>query len=80
MNRSSLVTVLAAVAVLWLGDAAGGGQTRSAREIREDAYRANNLGVALLEQFKFEESAAAFREALRLDPSPNVNGSSLCDA
>ena len=35
---------------------------------REDAYRANNLGVALLEQFKYKEAADAFRRALQLDP------------
>jgi tetratricopeptide (TPR) repeat protein len=35
---------------------------------REAAYRANNLGVALLEQFKFAEAAAQFRSALAIDP------------
>src|SRR5215213_303224 len=35
---------------------------------REDAYRANNLGVALLEQFKYKEAADAFGRALKLDP------------
>ncbi|HEX8708157.1 MAG TPA: FG-GAP-like repeat-containing protein [Pyrinomonadaceae bacterium] len=35
---------------------------------REDAYRANNLGVALLEQFKHKEGAASFSRALQLDP------------
>jgi tetratricopeptide (TPR) repeat protein len=35
---------------------------------REDAYRANNLGVALLEQYKYREGADAFARALRLDP------------
>jgi tetratricopeptide (TPR) repeat protein len=41
-------------------------QTRPAT--REDAYRANNLGVALLEQFKYKEGADAFRRALQIDP------------
>ena len=36
---------------------------------REDAYRANNLGVALLEQFRYPDAAAAFRQALGLDAS-----------
>ncbi len=36
---------------------------------REDAYRANNLGVALLEQFKHKDAADAFRRALQLDPN-----------
>ena len=34
---------------------------------REEAYRANNLGVALLEQFKHKEAADAFRRAGYLD-------------
>ena len=36
--------------------------------VREDAYRANNVGVALLEQFKHKEAADAFRRALQLQP------------
>lgn len=35
---------------------------------REDAYRANNIGVALLEQFKYKEAADSFRRALQLEP------------
>src|SRR5688572_12754272 len=35
---------------------------------REDAHRANNLGVALLEQFKHKEAADAFKRALQLAP------------
>src|SRR5687767_1971019 len=35
---------------------------------REEAYRANNIGVALLEQFKHKEASDAFRRALQLDP------------
>src|SRR5689334_23203664 len=35
---------------------------------REDAYRANNLGVALLEQFKYKEASDAFKHALQLAP------------
>ena len=36
---------------------------------RENAYRANNIGVAWLEQYNFANAAASFRDALRLDPS-----------
>jgi Tfp pilus assembly protein PilF len=36
-------------------------------ERREDLYRKNNLGVALMEQYKHEEAAARFREALAED-------------
>jgi cytochrome c-type biogenesis protein CcmH/NrfG len=35
---------------------------------RENAYRENNIGVALLEQFKYKEGGEAFRRALRIDP------------
>jgi len=40
----------------------------ASRDVRERAYRANNRGVALLEQFSAQEAAAAFREALAHDP------------
>ena len=36
--------------------------------VREEAYRANNIGVALLEQFKYKEATAAFKRALQLQP------------
>ena len=35
---------------------------------RENAYRENNIGVALLEQFKYKEGAEAFKRALQIDP------------
>jgi len=38
-------------------------------ETRERAYRANNRGVAQLEQSKYAEAADAFRQALRIDPA-----------
>jgi len=37
-------------------------------DAREAAYRANNVGVALLEQFNYTAAADRFREALRLNP------------
>ena len=36
--------------------------------VRESAYRANNIGVARLEQYDFAAAAAAFRQALAADP------------
>ncbi|HSD29853.1 MAG TPA: FG-GAP-like repeat-containing protein, partial [Vicinamibacteria bacterium] len=36
---------------------------------REAAWRENNLGVALLEQFRFTDAAGAFQRALAKDPS-----------
>jgi len=47
-------------------------QQKSAAAAREDAYRANNLGVALLEQYKHKEGAAEFTRALQLDPKLNL--------
>jgi tetratricopeptide (TPR) repeat protein len=47
----------------------GAGAAPDPRQAREQAYRANNRGVALLEQFRQGEAVEAFREALRLDPS-----------
>jgi Tfp pilus assembly protein PilF len=41
----------------------------ASRDTRERAYRSNNVGVALLEQLKYPEAAAAFREALTIDAS-----------
>lgn len=43
-------------------------QNGAADARREDAYRANNLGVALLEQYKYREGAESFRRALTLSP------------
>lgn len=40
----------------------------SVRAAREDAYRANNIGVALLEQYKYKEGAEAFTRSLSIDP------------
>jgi tetratricopeptide (TPR) repeat protein len=63
-------------AVAWLGapgagvraHSAGEGGTPAVSPAREAAYRENNLGVALLEQFRFADAAQAFRRALEKDP------------
>ncbi len=39
---------------------------------REDAYRANNVGVARLEQFEYKEAAEAFHRALQIDPELTI--------
>ena len=36
---------------------------------REDAYRANNVGVALLEQYNHADAAKRFQQALDIDPT-----------
>src|SRR4030095_11603046 len=44
-------------------------QNTNPQSQKEDAYRANNIGVAFLEQFKYREAAAEFRQALKVEPS-----------
>ena len=61
-RRVRVLCVLCVLGVLCV--AACRGQTPPPAAARERAYRANNRGVALLEQFKYPEAAAAFREAL----------------
>ena len=39
---------------------------------RERAYRANNVGVALLEQFDYEGAARSFADALKLHPELDI--------
>ncbi|MBI3494251.1 MAG: VCBS repeat-containing protein [Acidobacteria bacterium] len=58
---------MSVVSLALIHPACGRGLARG--EARERAYRANNLGVAQLEQFKYVEAAAAFREALQRDSS-----------
>src|SRR5688572_8568447 len=41
----------------------------TATDTREAAYRANNRGVGLLEQFAYDRAIAAFQEALQIDPA-----------
>ena len=50
-----------------INSAPGNASARSIEQ-REAAYRANNLGVALLEQFKAKEAAESFTRALQLQP------------
>ncbi len=58
-RRSVSVAMLIAASV-----ACGRGQ-----DTREPAYRENNRGVALLEQFQYPQAAEAFRQALATDGS-----------
>jgi cytochrome c-type biogenesis protein CcmH/NrfG len=64
----AVAAVLAAHASSSRRPEAASPQTPAGAAAREEAYRANNLGVALLEQFKHKEGADAFRRALALDP------------
>ena len=66
------VLSVAALLIAGFGAIQGGSQPRpqpTASAAREDAYRANNVGVALLEQYNHAEAAASFKRALTIDPS-----------
>lgn len=52
----------------------------SQQKAREDAYRANNMGVALLEQYKYREAADQFSRALQLDPKLSLARTNLAIA
>ncbi|HKY20602.1 MAG TPA: FG-GAP-like repeat-containing protein [Vicinamibacterales bacterium] len=56
------LTATAALALVWTLY----GQAGAARE---NAYRENNIGVAYLERYDYSAAAAAFRRALKIDPS-----------
>src|SRR5688572_7473860 len=67
-----VLSILLAVAFAIPGGSLAHRQTPPTPGSREDAYRANNLGVALLEQFKHKEGAEAFKNALKIDPKLNL--------
>src|SRR5262245_51434309 len=59
--------------ILLMGLLLGTAACRRGRdERRENAYRANNRGVALLEQFSYDAAIDAFRQALQIDPALRV--------
>src|ERR1041385_9341339 len=65
--RKLLIALVVLIGVTLLIGSSRAKQTQAPTS-REDAYRANNLGVALLEQFKYKEGADAFKRALQIDP------------
>jgi tetratricopeptide (TPR) repeat protein len=71
MTRVLAAVAVAAAVVVGLARPFADGQTprQSPAGDREAAYRNNNFGVALLEQYQYESAASAFRDALRVDPS-----------
>ena len=71
LSVSLVVAVFGVFAATLTGLTQTGGRAPAANQaaVREDAYRANNIGVAMLEQFKYKEAADAFQRALKLDPA-----------
>jgi len=53
---------------------------QSGADKRESAYRANNVGVALLEQYKPREAVESFSRALAIDPELRLAQINLCIA
>ena len=67
--RSSAFVAVLSVSCVACGDRSRSGPPADrVREDQESAYRANNRGVALLEQFAHDKAVDAFREALALGP------------
>ena len=63
------IAAIAVIALALLQQTGGRGAPAGAVE---NAYRANNRGVALLEQFNYDGAAAAFREALKISPDLGI--------
>ena len=68
MTYGTLASVFLAVILALAGIVPGAGVQGGPTE-RERAYRANNLGVARLEQFDYDGAAQSFGEALKIDPA-----------
>jgi Tfp pilus assembly protein PilF len=75
-----VLCVLSVVLRVLRVESVGAAATPPAFGVREDAYRANNRGVALLEQFRPADAAEAFRQALAIDPSLAVARANLAIA
>jgi len=67
-----LVVIYLSVGFASLSGSAQRSQQAPSFSDREDAYRANNLGVAHLERFDYGEAAKAFRKALEIDSTMKI--------
>lgn len=69
-----LLAAIASFGALFFYSNKSSAQTKAQADFakREEAYRANNIGVALLEQFNHKEAAEQFRRALSLDPNQKL--------
>ena len=66
---TTFVTVVLLLSFSYIGDSARQEKKKGATEFsrREEAYRNNNLGAAMLEQYKPKEAVEAFNRALSID-------------
>ena len=69
MKRLGLASVLLTAVMVVAGAITRPAVLQVPAAATESAYRANNLGVARLEQFDYEAAASSFRQALQLDPA-----------
>jgi Tfp pilus assembly protein PilF len=72
MTRTGLatITIAATLTIAAAQQKVGPGSSGPGQiTTRENAYRANNIGVARLEQYDFAAAIAAFRRALEIDPA-----------
>ena len=69
MNPGRFVSTLALLVLVTVGFAA---PHQAPQNRREEAYRANNIGVARLEQYQYDEAASSFRRALELQPDLSI--------
>ena len=69
LRRASLLCGVAAILAVSLPGARAEAPALAPLPAREAAWRENNLGVALLEQFRFADAVGAFGRALEKDPS-----------
>ncbi len=71
MKNKFLVPGLIFIATLFFLLFFGGAQNAQtdSRQKREQLYRLNNLGIAFMEQYKHEDAARQFKEALVSDPN-----------
>jgi tetratricopeptide (TPR) repeat protein len=75
LSSAAVLLVIAALAAFVAQGPAASVQApagAAAASQRERAYRANNLGVALLERFEYEPAVRSFREALQLAPDLHI--------
>ena len=75
----------AAGALCWVSlpptaESAPNDEPEASFQAREDAYRANNLGVAFLEQFDYKSAVDSFRRALSVDPQLDLAQTNLAIA
>jgi tetratricopeptide (TPR) repeat protein len=81
----ALLIVVSIIALFFLSNSSSASKTALFPpdilfEENEEAYRANNIGVALLEQYKHKEGADEFRRALKINPELVMARINLCIA